>query len=195
MAEEVPAINELEEAKSVEKSEEHHSLSEEETQAINNPGQEIPVGDYTFKPKRIDFWHMVFEKFYSKVLIFEDGKIQTVNKKISVATKRIVIPHVVFCLAAIGCLVLSNLLALTGVHNATNRDDTGIYILVFICVLFAFLCASVFAFLSTFVTSFLVACAFTLVALVSFIVCTFKYNAYWECSILCYIFLMAAVLV
>ena len=106
---EVMLINESGEVKLIEKPQTWRLLSEEETTALNNPGVEVPIDTLIGTSKRIDFWHIAPTKKYNKVIVFENGQIQTSHKIGIVEDKPQVAYYVILGLIAIILMLMSNL--------------------------------------------------------------------------------------
>jgi len=113
-AKEVPMINKSGEVKFVEKHEEFRPLTEEETIAMENPGQEVPVNLFISNCRRVGFWHIVRVKSYNTVVVFEDGKIQTVSKAGTIDGEPEFAIYVLFCLVAVTFMFISNRLMWRG---------------------------------------------------------------------------------
>ncbi|MEK7653326.1 MAG: hypothetical protein AAB358_02520 [Patescibacteria group bacterium] len=111
-AESMLKINKSGEVVSAEVPEEWRPLTEAEIEAVNNPGQEVPIC-LPAVLERVDFWHVAPLQKYEKTVVFKDGRIQAITKAGAIEGKPKIASYVVFCLIAVGLMLWSNLLAMT----------------------------------------------------------------------------------
>jgi len=91
------------------KEEKWRPLSKEEMAAFKNPGKEIPIDLRPAKPKRVDFFHYVPIQKYSKVIVFKNGKLQTVEKSGKIERNKTLAPHVNLFLTSILLMTFSSI--------------------------------------------------------------------------------------
>ena len=190
-AEEVPVVNGVGEVSIVEKPKDSRFLSQEEMMAFANPGQEIPINSHTIGYRKADFWHLMTIKEYSEVLVFADGKIQTIPKTGTIDGQLIVAIYMVFCLVTIVLMAMSDLF-MVGSKSDTNTFAS------FVFATFAFV-TTIFTFFAT-ATVFVFATLAVLVSLVFafIIVVTVDKNntkVYWVCSFVFYVSIVIAMLI
>jgi len=108
IAEQIPMINGSGEVVLMDQPENWYPLTNEQKMAMDNPGQEVPVGDYNTTYEKIDFWHVAKVKTYHEVAVYNNGKIQTIAKDVVEKSNPQLSLYKVFCLISILCMVVFN---------------------------------------------------------------------------------------
>ncbi len=119
-AEQTPMVNEAGEIKLIEEPGKWRPLNEAEEKAFENPGREIPVNIHDKGYKKTDFWHIAPVKEYSEIIVFGDGKMQTISKAGAIEGQPEFAFYVLFYLAAIIFLAISNILTVVIGRAAFN---------------------------------------------------------------------------
>lgn len=119
-------------------------LTAEETSARTNPGKEIPAGPcLSVSCRRVDFFHIVKIRQYGKVIVFNNNRLQTIDKKVDIEDESEIFCFlVVFCLIGVCCMVFSNLSAII---KGCSTDIT-----LFVTLIACACVATFLAFLATF---------------------------------------------
>ena len=107
------------------------ALTPAEKKAYDNPGREIPTGDYSLMVERLDFFHIKADTQYNKVVVFADGKLQTKDRQVVIQGNIEFSWHVVLLLMSIVFMVISNIVFMYN-HNSAS------YSFVSMALLFAF---------------------------------------------------------
>jgi len=195
VAEKVPMINESGLVNLMETPETWRPLSEEERQAMDNPGQEVPINISPEIYKRVDFWHHVLISKYDEVVIFADGQIKTIAKNGTLDGPPKFASYIIVCFIVMGLMLISNLIiknkniyiffpggALTTFPTATLVTFAALTtsLTIFSTVISAFAaCTAILAFFA--------ACAAFFTVLVACDAKFFKYSkVYWISSLLFY---------
>jgi len=109
-AEQVPVIDESGNIEIIEKTSIQHELTPQEKQAYQNPGTEVPIISSAVKYEKEDFFYLQPYFEYTEVMVYQDGKIETISKSGRVEKERMIAFYVFFSFIAIALMVLSNLL-------------------------------------------------------------------------------------
>lgn len=186
---EVMLINETGEVKLMEPPQTWHPLSQEQTTALNNPGQEVPINTLISGSKRIDFWHLAVTEKYNQVVVFKDGKITTISKIGMTESEPQIVIYVVLCLIAIGSMLISNLIRI----GTRVRGDIVASIIFFSAAICFGLC---FFNIITCSISLMSITASTIILVASIAAASAAINskddniAYWTSSCLFYVFII-----
>jgi hypothetical protein len=195
-AETVLMKNEQGEVKKIEMAPVLTPLTTEEQEAYANPGKEITLASRITEWKRVDFLHVAPIR-HSTVVVFSDGRLQTMDRIAEDGSDEY-FSHAVFCLIALGCMIVSNLLVIV-----LPRVKSVAVVVVAVAAAFvtavaaAVVVAAVAAFAAAFVTAVVVAAfaaAFvTAVVVVAVAVVTpNEWKVYITCFAFFYIFLVLA---
>jgi len=96
--------------RSTEQEETWNHLSTKEQEACANPGKEITLASRITEWKRVDFLHVAPIR-HSTVVVFSDGRLQTMDRIAEDGSDER-FSHAFFCLIALGCMIVSNLLVI-----------------------------------------------------------------------------------
>jgi hypothetical protein len=183
--------------RSTEQEETWNHLSTKEQEACANPGKEITLASRITEWKRVDFLHVAPIR-HSTVVVFSDGRLQTMDRIAEDGSDER-FSHAFFCLIALGCMIVSNLLVivLPRVKSVAVVVVAVAAAVVVAAVAAAVVVAAVAAFAAAFVTAVVVAAfaaAFvTAVVVVAVAVVTpNEWKVYITCSAFFYIFLVLA---
>jgi len=177
---------------SVKQVDEPRPLNLDEIKAYENPGQEIPTGDFTTRFERVDFFHLRPILEYSQVVVFKDNKIQTFSKQNIVEQKIQLAPHVMFGLVAIVLMSLSNIIAII----AMNTSSVAKYFaFASIAAFFAFVIAAMAVFAALAVAFFALSAAIAAFAALAAAIVGDDIKIYWTLSIIFYLLMILFMLV
>jgi hypothetical protein len=176
--------------RSTEQEETWNHLSTKEQEACANPGKEITLASRITEWKRVDFLHVAPIR-HSTVVVFSDGRLQTMDRIAEDGSDER-FSHAFFCLIALGCMIVSNLLVivLPRVKSVAAFVTAFVAFIAFVTAVFT---AAFFAAVAAFAAAAVaVAAAFFAAAFFAAAVTPNEWKVYITCSAFFYIFLVLA---
>lgn len=122
-------------------------LTKEEVFAVASPGKEIPADIKVSTSERDGFFHNISISKYTKVVVFADNRIQTLEKTGEIRGERTLAIYVIFCLISVFFMLISNIvkwLARKDVFAAVAAAAVAVVFAAVAAVVFATVAAAVF---------------------------------------------------